>query len=80
MNKNLIFKGVALHSFIFSFCVSVCIANSTVIPVAVCLALIPAIKKLVNSMSEEDLHKVFLVEYLQSKFSNNSVIMDMTKE
>ena len=80
MNKNLIFKGVALHSFIFAFCVSVCIANSTVIPVAVCLALVPAIKKLVNSMSEEDLHKVFLIEYLQSKFLNNPVIMDMTKE
>ena len=80
MNKNLIFKGVALHSFIFTFCVSVCIANSTVIPVVVCLALVPAIKKLVKSMSEEDLHKIFLVEYLQSKFSNNSVIMDMTKE
>ena len=80
MNKNLIFKGVALHSFIFTFCVSVCIANSTVIPVAVCLALVPAIKKLVKSMSEEDLHKVFLVEYLQSKFSNNPIIMDMTKE
>ena len=80
MNKNLIFKGVALHSFIFTFCVSVCIANSTVIPIVVCLALVPAIKKLVKSMSEEDLHKVFLVEYLQSKFSNNPVIMDMTKE
>ena len=80
MNKNLIFKGVALHSFIFVSCVSVCIASSTIIPIIVCLCLAPTIKKIVNSMSEEDLHKVFLVEYLQSKFSNNLVIMDMTKE
>ena len=80
MNKNLIFKGIALHSFIFAFCASICIANSTVIPIAVCLALIPAIKKLINSMSEEDLHEVFLIEYLQSKFSDNDIIMDMNKE
>lgn len=80
MNKNLIFKGVALHSFIFACCISVCVANSTIIPIIVCLSLVPAIKKIINSMSEEDLYKVFLVEYLQSKFSNNLVIMDMTNE
>lgn len=80
MNKNLIFKGIALHSFIFAFCASICIANSTIIPITVCLALIPVIKKLINSMSEEDLHEVFLIEYLQSKFSDNDIIMDMNKE
>ena len=80
MNKNLIFKGIAFHSFIFAFCASICIANSTIIPIGICVILIPYIKKLVNSMSEEDLHKVFILDYLQSKFSDNDIIMDMNKE
>ena len=80
MNKTLIFKGIVIYTFIFLMCVSIACANSSIIPVGIMLLLSIPFSKMVKNMSEDDLHQVFLVPYLQSKFENNPIIKDMTKE
>lgn len=79
MNKKY-FKAAVLQMYIFSFCASICVANSTIIPIIICLILVPFIKKMIKSMSEYQVQEALGVAWLQKKFNNNPVIMDMTKE
>ena len=75
-----IFKAIAIHAYIFSSAFSVCIADSTIIPIAICLALAIPMKKLVKSIKHNEVLEILGVAWLQRNFKNNSVIVDMTKE
>ena len=74
------FKAVAIQAYIFGSACSVCVADSSIIPVAVCLALVIPMKKMLKTMKHKDILKALGVAWLQDKFKNNPVIIDMTHE
>lgn len=79
MNKKFL-KAVAIQAYIFGSACSVCVADSSIIPIAISLALVIPMKKMLKTMKHDDILEALGVAWLQDNFKNNSVIVDMTKE
>lgn len=73
MIKN-IFKGIAIHSFIFGCIFSVSVANSSLIPVLIMLVLAIPFKKMLHNMTESEILDVMGFSWAKNKFSNNEFI------
>ena len=78
--NNIYLKAFALHLFLFSVICSIMIANTSIIPICVVIFFFFPIKKMLNTMTESEIQEAMGIAWLQNKFKNNDIIMDMTNE
>ena len=79
MNK-IYLKAFALHLFLFSFICSIMAANTSIIPMCIMSFFFFLIKKMLNTMTESEIQEAMGIAWLQNKFKNNKIIIDLTNE
>ena len=78
--NNIYLKSLVLQLFWFGVICSVMAADTSIIPMCIAILFFFPIKKMLNTMTESEIQKAMGIAWLQKKFKNNRVIMDMTNE